>query len=229
MEKTNKEYVSPTKAPTQWATAYPVPVGWMRQFRYFVNLFEMIINVPGDVVECGIGEGNTFAMLAYLIGSEGSNPPRILWGFDSFEGWPEPTPYDASPRNPKKGEWHVKQEMVDERLETSGIRREFPNLDIRMVRGFFNETLPKFPHQPIAFLHIDADLYVGYRDALEVLFPKVVKGGIVAFDEYREFPESYKGAEKWPGCTKAVDEYLAGSRQQIQYWEETRKYYIVKK
>ena len=93
------------KEPTQWTTEHPVPVGWMKQFRYFLTLFEKISNLSGDVVECGIGEGNTFSMFAYLVGSEGSK--RMLWGFDSFEGFPEPDPKDASPRDPKKGEWKI--------------------------------------------------------------------------------------------------------------------------
>src|SRR6266487_648209 len=96
---------APSKVPTSWATTQPVPVGWMRQFRYFTRLYDRIHGLAGDVVECGLGEGNTFAMLAYLIGTEERQQPRTLWGFDSFEGWPEPDACDASPRKAQKGEW----------------------------------------------------------------------------------------------------------------------------
>lgn len=228
----------PSKVPTSWATASPVPVGWMRQFQYFAGLYERIRVLDGDVVECGLGEGNTFAMLAYLIGSEKQQTPqRILWGFDSFEGWPEPTEWDASPRNPQKGEWKVSEEMVEKRFEESGIYREFPKLDIRITKGFLGDTLPHFPlDRRIAFLHLDVDLYEGYRDGLVYLFPKVVPGGIVAFDEYREFhlelPE-YGEKEKWPGCSKAIDEYFSGRRELLrrellQYHPETKKYFVVR-
>lgn len=99
----------PSRVPTQWQTASPVLVGWMRQFRYFIFLYDDLIrrDIMGDIVECGLGEGNTFAMLAYLMGSENRQLPRTLWGFDSFEGWPEPDASDTSPRNPQKGEWKV--------------------------------------------------------------------------------------------------------------------------
>ena len=222
----------PSKNPTTWATNSPVPVGWMREFRYFLKLYYLYKGTTGDIVECGLGEGNTFAMLAYLIGSETSQK-RTLWGFDSFEGWPEPTPWDASPRNPQKGEWRINEEMVQKRFEDSGIYKEFPGLDIRITKGFFNQTLPHFPARQIAFLHIDADLYPGYRDALTNLFPKVAIGGIVAFDEYKRFPNrseyGYGTIEKWPGCTKAVDEYFANRPEQLHYDEETGKYYVVKR
>lgn len=232
MEGNNKveEIEGPSRVPTQWVTQSPVPVGWMRQFKYFIEIFKEIKNIPGDVVECGLGEGNTFAMLAYLIGSENLKPIRKLWGCDSFEGWPEPSLCDASPRNPKKGEWRVSEEMVQKRLEESKINKEFPDLDIKIIKGFFGKTLPSFPKRQIAFLHIDADLYKGYRDSLKYLFPMVTKGGIVLFDEYKEFPSGpeYNGQEKWPGATKAIDDFFASSPYEIQYWQETKKYYVIK-
>lgn len=222
----------PSRVPTMWATNSPVPVGWMRQFRYFLRLYNMIKDVQGDFVECGLGEGNTFAMLAYLIGSEDHRPSRTLWGFDSFEGWPEPTASDASPRNPQKGEWRVSEEMIERRFEESGINKAFPDLDFIIIKGFFNETLSRFPARQIALLHIDADLYPGYRDALINLFPKVIIGGIVAFDEYKEFPDKPEYGcgqiEKWPGCTKAVDEYFTGRPEKIQCDPETKKYFVTK-
>ena len=222
----------PSKVPTQWATTQAVPVGWMKQFRYLARLYELIRDIPGDIVECGLGEGNTFSMLAYLAGSD-RNHKRRLWGFDSFEGWPEPTKWDVSPRNPKKGEWAVTEEMVRTRIEESGISKKFPNLDLRIVKGFFDRTLPDFPNRPIAFLHIDADLYPGYRDVLNFLFPKVVLGGVVAFDEYREFPngpEYGEGTiEKWPGASKAIDDYFTNRSEVIQFHPETGKYYLMKK
>ena len=141
-----------------------------------------------------------------------------------------------APRNPKKGDWKVSEEMVRNRLTQSGINREFPELDIRITKGFVGETLPKFPrNHGIAFLHIDLDLYAGYRDTLENLWQLVIPGGIVAFDEYREFhpekPEYVVNGHpvaKWPGCDKAVDEFFAGRGETLQYHSPTQKYHIVK-
>jgi len=203
----------------------------MRQFRYFTRLYDRIHRVDGDVVECGLGEGNTFSMLAYLVGGEERQHARALWGFDSFQGWPEPDPADASPRNPQKGEWKVSEEMIERRFEESGIYKEFPKLDVHVIKGFLSETLPDFPARPIAFLHIDVDLYSGYRDALRYLFPKVARGGLVLFDEYKEFHREdplYGDKEKWPGCTKAVDEYFKGRQEKLNRCPETKKYYAVK-
>lgn len=217
---------------TQWGTAFPVPAGWMRQFQYFIWLYDKIRKVPGDVVECGLGEGITFAMLAFLAGSDSAT--RKLWGFDSFEGWPEPTQWDASPRNPQAGEWQVDERMVLDRLEGSDIHKAaFPDLEIKIIGGFLRNTLPSFrPGQKIAFLHLDLDLYEGYHDALLHLFPKVAVGGVVAFDEYMEFPNypeyDHGAIEKWPGCTKAVNDYFADRPEEILFYPPTKKYYVVK-
>lgn len=207
----------------------------MKQFEYLRHLFDQIRDVPGDIVECGVGEGNTFAMLTYLVGSNSWANDRKLWGYDSFEGWPEPTEYDASPRNPKAGEWKVSEGMTERVLRNSNLRSEYPDLNIQLIKGFVGDTLPHFSKdRRIAFLHLDLDLYPGYKDGLENLFPLVSPGGIIALDEYKEFPDAPEYGngtiEKWPGCTKAVDDYLVNNNrpEKPKYYPPTKKYYIVK-
>jgi hypothetical protein len=217
------------RLPTQWDNSSVVHVGWMKQFRYMTRVFEMIKDVPGDVVECGIGEGNTFAMLAYLSGSENPKEPRMLRGFDSFEGFPEPDASDKSWRDPKKGEWKVPIDLVNERLERSNILKTYPSLKTKITPGFLGDTLPKEGGYQIAFLHLDVDIYPSYRDGLKYLFPLVAKGGVVLFDEYMEFSSKNPTEEKWPGATKAIDEYLKPLGYEMQYYAETKKYYVIKK
>ena len=223
----------PSNVPTQWETVSPVPVGWMRQFRYFCMLYDKILRVRGDVVECGLGEGNTFAMLAYLVASENVGSRRTLYGFDSFRGWPEPATCDDSPRRPQKGELRVTSDMVIKRFQESGIHRAFPHLKLQIIPGFFSESLPNFSGTSrIALLHVDCDLYGSYRDVLKYLEPRVMPGGVIALDEYKEFPNSLEygngTVEKWPGCTKAVDDHFSGRNEEIRYHSETKKYYIIK-
>ncbi len=215
---------------TQWATDHVVPLRWMRQFLYFSRLFDRVKGLPGDVVECGVGQGNTLSMLACLIGSEARFPCRRLWGFDSFEGFPEPSEFDVSPRNPQKGEWKIGEEAVESLLKESGITGSYPALEIHTVKGMLGETLPSYNGE-IAFLHLDVDLYEGYRDGLQHLYPKLVPGGVIAFDEYKEMKSKppYSGQEKWPGCTRAVNEYFSDKGDTLEYYPETGKYFLIKK
>lgn len=202
------------------AATLPMSARWMREFRYLASRYDKVAGVEGDVVECGVGKGRTFLILAHLASEEGKFP-RALWGFDSFHGFPPPSPEDSSPRNPKEGDWsNTSVSHVLSLIKDAGIKKEFIDGNIKLMPGFFHETLKKFPERPIVLLHIDADLYRSYKDALTALFPKVAKGGVVLFDEYRE--------EKWPGATKAIDEYFSGSGYALQRDSISGKYYLVK-
>ena len=167
-------------------------------YDYLCDFFKELENVPGMIVECGYGYGSSFLCLASIASKE----ERGLWAFDSFQGFPDPTQEDLSPRNAKKGEWDVRslQEAV-EQIQRFGLPPTYVKNKVRLIPGFVEETLHKnLPTDPIAFLHIDLDLYSAYKCSLEQLFPLVAEGGIVLFDEYRLL--------NWPGATLAIDEYF---------------------
>ena len=60
------------------------------------------------------------------------------------------------------------------------------------------------------------------RDALEHLWPLVVQGGVVAFDEY--------GIPPWEGESRAVDEFFAGKSVELKRfdWCSNPGAYVVK-
>ena len=53
-------------------------------------------------------------------------------------------------------------------------------------------------NKKISFLHLDLDIYSATKISLEVLFPRVSRGGIVLIDDYG----------KVYGATKATNEFL---------------------
>jgi len=201
---------------------------FIRRFNYktvsrllcFERLFNKISDIDGDVVECGVGNARDLVMLACFIEQERKN--RTLWGFDSFEGFPEPTQEDKSTRNPKKGEWKVmEQEMVSKILARAYIDENFIHSGIKIVKGFFDESLPRSEVQNIAFLHLDVDLYESYKTCLKELFPRVVRGGVILFDEYGD-------TVKFPGAKKAIDEYFKNTSYTILQEAIYGKYYVIK-
>jgi hypothetical protein len=58
---------------------------------------------------------------------------------------------------------------------------------IELVAGDACQTIPEYaaknPHLLISLLYLDFDLYAPTKAALDVLYPHVVKGGVIAFDE----------------------------------------------
>ena len=81
-----------------------------------------------------------------------------------------------------------------------------------LVRGDCRLTVPKYvtenPGLRISLLHLDLDLYEPTLVALKYLYPLVVPGGVVIFDEY--------GMVGFPGETKAIDEYFHGEHIVIE-------------
>ena len=74
-------------------------------------------------------------------------------------------------------------------------------------------------------IHIDLDLYEGYRDTLEHLYKHVVPGGVVLFDEYIDAIST----EKWPGPKRAIREFLGDEVDRIQRDPVIDKYYLEKR
>jgi len=195
---------------------------------YLEERFKSINDVKGDIVECGVGSGTSLFYMCVLNQLENKN--RTVYGFDSFEGFPEPTKEDDSIRKPKKGEMDRGWASSTDGLRNSFIGmfqgREF-NFSLRLMKGFFEDSLNEdvieiFRTSKIALLHLDVDLYDSYKVTLERLWPHVAEGGVVLFDEYR-------AAEiKFPGSVVAIDEFFGELKSQIQYDENANRYYIVK-
>jgi len=192
------------------------------RFHYFSGMFEKIGNLEGDIVECGVGWGRSLLYLSLLSRLESKG--RNIWGFDSFEGFPEPANEDVSPRDPKKGEWKTDIASVYQQLKESGLDKLFIDTQITLIKGFFEDSLSKYTGNKIALLHADADLYKSYKTIYDALFERVVPNGIIMFDEYMNTFEY----EKWPGAKKAIDETFLKNCE-LKRDTSSGKYYAVKK
>ena len=173
-------------------------------------------NIPGSFVELGFGYGRSFLVFGHLSLIYG----RKLYGFDSFNGFPAISTADTSLRNAKKGQWKVITiSEAEHLLRNSGLLREDQYKLTKLV--FNSSTSNPIPEVKIALLHIDLDLYEGYKYSLEIFWEKISKGGIVIFDEYNT-PE-------WPGATKAVEEFCLSQNipiDQVKFVND--KYYLIK-
>lgn len=124
------------------------------------------VSVQGMALEFGVASGTTLRLIAE------HHRGRPVFGFDSFQGLPEPW-------RPGYGTGAFAQS-------------EPPDVEnCELVVGLFDQTLPVFLAQhdgPVAFLHLDADLYSSTATVLELVGPRLVEGSVVLFDEYFNFP-----------------------------------------
>lgn len=185
---------------------------------YFLNQLDKVKSLDGDIVECGVSIGHG-ALLFTLMG-EYLQKMRDYYGFDSFEGFPEPVFKDETTPITGKGFWANPPETVIKVLQDGRIPEHIIQERIHLIKGWFQDTLPQYQGN-IALLHLDCDLYESYRFALRCLYDKVVPGGIIMFDEY--------GDRRWPGASKAIDEFFSDKPEKPLPHEKCHwKYYVQK-
>lgn len=179
--------------------------GALHRYLYFLDQIESIKDIDGDIVECGVSIGH--GALLFTLLSEYLGKLRDYWGFASFEGFPDPTEKDETTPITGRGFWASPPEVVLKVLRDGRLPETLIQERIHLVKGWFQDTLPRY-QSTIALLHLDCDLYQSYRLALETLYDKVTPGGIVLFDE--------DGDRRWPGATKAIDEFFANRAETPQ-------------
>jgi hypothetical protein len=119
---------------------------------------------------------------------------RQVWVADSFQGVPEPTaPQDAGIRLCDLPQLAVPLPWVKENFAWFGLLDD----RVRLLPGWFKDTLPGAGVAKIAVLRLDGDLYESTMDCLNNLWSKVSEGGYVIIDDYNAI-----GA-----CKLAVDQF----------------------
>jgi len=124
--------------------------------------------VDGLVMEFGVYMGQSLRVIAGCM-------PQMVYGFDSFQGLPE--------------DWTRHQKKS--RFDLEGKVPKFEEKNVRLVRGWFEETLPTFLAEisgPVRFLHMDCDLYSSAATVFTHLAPRIVSGTVIVFDEYFNYP-----------------------------------------
>lgn len=159
--------------------------------------------IPGDFVETGVWRGGVVVLMRAVLASYAIHD-RTVWGFDSFEGLPEPDleryPLDVAlklERDTKKGLMRGMLSVTKETVESNLDRYGLLDDQVRIVQGWFHETLPDAPIEQIAVLRLDGDLYQSTLDGLTNLEPKVASNGFVIVDDYGSIE----------ACRQAVTDY----------------------
>ncbi|MCE3047264.1 TylF/MycF family methyltransferase [Helicobacter kayseriensis] len=136
---------------------------------------------------------------------------RKVIGFDTFEGFPhlnekdqKSVHHDELKVGGFKSFMQIEDELQDCIKEYDENRFINQYERIELVKGDACKTIPQYieenPHTLISLLYLDFDLYEPTKVALEYLAPRVVRGGIIAFDEINE--------KYWKGESIAAFEYF---------------------
>lgn len=180
------------------------------------------VKLKGIYMECGVHTGKTITHIAQ------ERPNQTIHGFDSFEGLSE--------------EWEGNAPGL---FSLNGNMPKVPSNAV-LHKGWFDKTIPDFEqslpeNQPIAFLHIDSDLYSSAKTIFTVMRKRIVPGTIIVFDDFlynrhwimhepkafveflRETGYSFKyiSHTNYHGLTVQIESYWEDKK--ISYWHASTK------
>jgi O-methyltransferase len=156
----------------------------------------LALKLNGDIAECGCWKGHSSFIIATLLSQ--NNFQYQFHIFDSFEGGlSEKTKKDQEDQYGL--ETFKEKEMFFSLEENVGKVLEKFNF-IKLYKGWIPDRFEEVKGQKFSFVHIDVDLYEPTLNSLEFFYPRLVKKGSIIVDDY--------GFMQFPGCKKAVDEFL---------------------
>lgn len=167
------------------------------------ELYRMVLDVPGALVECGVFKGASllrFAMFRELFQTAAA---RQIIAFDVFDRFPDTAYAPDQPHRDRFVAAAGDQSITRRQLEDVLARRHLLR-NVELVEGDITRTVPEYaaarPELRIALLHLDTDIYEPAVTVLEHLYPRLQPGGVLVLDDFGTFP----------GETRAALEYFAG-------------------
>ena len=147
----------------------------LEQLRAALSHVPPSLRTSGLHMEFGVRDGASIGFLANETGL------GTRWhGFDSFLGLPE------------SGHSRYNKAWAPGTFSRHGVLPDVPE-NVRLHAGWFNESVPQFleaelantTNSHVAFMNMDADLYVSTRPVFEAVFSRYMHrvGTVISFDE----------------------------------------------
>lgn len=134
---------------------------------------KMALRVPGDFMECGVFRGfKSYFLLNYF---KDTLADRNYYLCDTYAGIDEALA-DSSPIS--------QQEHLKTRLHDFVKQRFKPFPNAKVVAGSVPQSLTNLKIDNIAFLHLDMNSYLAEIGALECLWDKIPKYGVIILDDF---------------------------------------------
>ncbi|MFA5878092.1 MAG: TylF/MycF/NovP-related O-methyltransferase [Candidatus Staskawiczbacteria bacterium] len=195
------------------------------------ELFKMVSDIKGSIIECGVFRGSglmTWAKLSAIY--EPANYHREIIGFDTFSGFPDVDVKDKSENknaDAKKGGVFADSYAELKRvIDLYDLNRFLSHVEkVKLVKGDFLKTGPEFlkknRHIVVSLLYLDFDIYKPTKEALKIFLPRMPHGSILVFDEINN--------PSWPGETAALIEELDIKKYTFKnfYYEPNISYIVL--
>ena len=199
----------------------------LSKFLIHYEIFKKIIKIDGDIVECGIFKGTSFVRLAMF--RDLFKKKSKLAGFDFFgDIYP-----DTSFENERKHRaYWIKtaghSSISKKQLENIFKKKKIKNF--KLIKGDVLKTIPDYVKKnknlKISLLNIDLAFVEPTKCAIDYLYKKVSKNGIILFDNYGG---TGKDGTFYKGETKVVEDFLRKYKKKIKHFDFfERPAYVIK-
>lgn len=162
-------------------------VDMMRLYELW-TLVRQLGGVDGDFLEVGVWRGGSGCLMAMADPCEG----RRVFLADTFSGVVKAGSHDTSYHGGEHADTGV--DLVVGLAERCQVAER-----VRVLVGMFPEHNAELVSDRLALVHIDVDVFDSARDVLLWAAPRLVRGGVVVFDDY-----GFYGCE---GVTRMVNEF----------------------
>jgi hypothetical protein len=203
--------------------------GWCKDHLIFAATYisnnPLLKQAEGDMYEWGTYRGETAQLMEGLFASYQIKWNQLL-AIDSFEGLPDEAP-------------GVQRFYLFNKGVFNDVHFLYP-IRGKYIKRWFDQMTPQdvidYAMKPAKLIHIDSDLYVSAKQALDFMFQNklVTENTLVGFDEYKSTEPLYAGGEAM-AWKLASEQYGVESEELfrniymdggIECWQST---FIVKK
>jgi len=144
----------------------------------------------GAFIEIGVFKGGTGAVIASQV--KACALDETVYLCDTFEGVVKSSQVDTHYVN---GEHSTSQAPVEELLKALDLD------NIVLLQGIFpDDTAHIVENEMFRFCHIDVDVYQSAKDIMDWIWPRMVVGGVVVYDDF--------GFSSCEGIKKHVEEQM---------------------
>jgi O-methyltransferase len=151
--------------------------------------------LSGDFIECGVFRGGTALLLARTL------PIRRvkLWLFDSFEG--------LSEASLEKGDFYKRGDFTESSFEAVSELLSPYSQRVELRKGWIPASFSGLEYLRFSFAHVDVDIYDPALACCDFIYPRLVAGGVMVFDDY--------GYPACRGERNAVDKFFADKSEPV--------------
>jgi O-methyltransferase len=147
--------------------------------------------LAGDILEVGVWRGGTGCLMAERTKQLGSSATVFLC--DTFNGVVKASSRDSHYQGGEHADTSI--DMVRQLT----VNMELANVEL--LEGIFpDETGDQIKNRQFSLCHIDVDVYESAKQVAQWVWPRLVSGGIIVYDDY--------GFSSCEGITNLVNERL---------------------